>query len=107
MAVRESDGMLTLVPCTLLYVQCILCAWTAGEASKTTKAKVTCISSKPTTLPRTGCTVGGTEGGGGGGLDKATAYNVTAFSVLGNVPWCWAVDGVRVAINVLCIPYTV
>ena len=68
--VRELDGMLTLVVCTLLKLQCILCAWTAGEASKMTKAKVTCISSKPTTLPRTGCTVGGTEGGG---REKATA----------------------------------
>ena len=59
-AVTESVGMV-MFPCTLSKLQFMFCVLTVGEASKMAKATVTCKNSRPTTLPWTCLTVGGTE----------------------------------------------
>ena len=81
--VVESVGMLKLLPFTSLKVHWMFPVFTSGVASKMMKDRVTLISSIPTILPWSVCTVGGTEGGGGVELtcDSSSAvYNV--------VSWC-------------------
>ena len=76
LVVRESTGMLKLVPSTAMNVHWMFPGRTSGEAPEMTKAKVTFISSKPTIHPRTASTVGGTEGRGEG---KRTQLTIEAL----------------------------
>ena len=58
---------------TSVKVHWMLSVWTSGEATEMVKAKVTFISSRPTILPWTACTVGGTEGEGERGEEHVKA----------------------------------